>query len=262
MYFRKSTMVLLLAVGIVSVETLPQAVPYPEVGSLTPEVRARLATEVAQLEASLTGQWWAASLWPAAEWGSYECARFLAGWLASSGYRVQLARLGDTWWAMCEPMRGSKLWFPVIPEFCGSSRPTAGLGAIPWADRAALRPQERYYQLDELRPLPHNVAPTARIRTWGKELPGERITFDASLSYDPDGALLLILWEFGDGYHKEGLRVGHVFDSYGRYEVVLTVIDNAGAVARQTLPLVLAPEEGPGREGTGQQSHEGCGCGG
>lgn len=59
---------------------------------------------------------------------------------------------------------------------------------------------------------------------------GEPITFDASTSYDPDGELDQIWWDFGDGTADIGRRVEHLFDSPGEYTITLTISDEMGAV--------------------------------
>lgn len=54
------------------------------------------------------------------------------------------------------------------------------------------------------------------------------VVFDASGSYDPNGALAGWRWDFGDGTSVEGMRVEHEFPGPGLYTVILTVYDHAG----------------------------------
>lgn len=53
----------------------------------------------------------------------------------------------------------------------------------------------------------------------------ETITFDASLSFDPDNDELNYTWDFGDGTIAHGVLVEHSYSSEGKYAVVLTVSD-------------------------------------
>lgn len=60
----------------------------------------------------------------------------------------------------------------------------------------------------------------------------QTITFDASLSYDPDGNITNYQWDFGDGILTNTTEkiISHSYDQKGKYNVVLTVMDNEGAV--------------------------------
>ena len=59
---------------------------------------------------------------------------------------------------------------------------------------------------------------------------GEVVTFDASDSYDPDGDLDQIWWDFGDGETAIGLVVHHRFLEPGDYSIALTISDLDGDV--------------------------------
>ena len=60
----------------------------------------------------------------------------------------------------------------------------------------------------------------------------QTITFDASASYDPDGNITNYQWDFGDGdlINTTKKIISHSYDRKGKYNVVLTVMDNEGAV--------------------------------
>jgi len=62
------------------------------------------------------------------------------------------------------------------------------------------------------------------------ELPWDNATFDASLSYDPDGTIISYQWDFGDGYGYTGTEntTTHQYTVTGNYTVTLTVTDNDG----------------------------------
>lgn len=59
-----------------------------------------------------------------------------------------------------------------------------------------------------------------------------RVEFDATGSFDPDGALVSYSWEFGDGATAVGSLVTRSFHQTGDHEVRLTVTDDRGAVAQ------------------------------
>ena len=64
---------------------------------------------------------------------------------------------------------------------------------------------------------------------------GGAISFDAAGSLDPDvGDVLTYSWDFGDGDAGTGVNPSHTFADNGRYDVVLTVKDKAGATAEFT----------------------------
>ncbi|MFO7618996.1 MAG: PKD domain-containing protein [Thermoplasmata archaeon] len=59
--------------------------------------------------------------------------------------------------------------------------------------------------------------------------------FDASGSYDIDGCIVSYGWDFGDGSIAQGIAVEHTYSVAGTYEVTLTVTDDDGAVAKETV---------------------------
>jgi PKD repeat protein len=63
-----------------------------------------------------------------------------------------------------------------------------------------------------------------------------RFTLDAS-SYDPDGKLVGVEWNFGDGTSSSGTTVAHTYSERGNYTVVLEVTDDAGGVSRMNLSV-------------------------
>ena len=57
----------------------------------------------------------------------------------------------------------------------------------------------------------------------------QKVTFNASASYDPDGSIVDYAWDFGDNtYPSYGVVVKHGFSKEGTFEVRLTVTDNKG----------------------------------
>jgi PKD repeat protein len=62
----------------------------------------------------------------------------------------------------------------------------------------------------------------------------ELVTFDASDSYDSDGAITGWSWEFGDGEVASDEVVQHSYSSFGNYTVTLTVSDGTYTNSTQT----------------------------
>ena len=76
---------------------------------------------------------------------------------------------------------------------------------------------------------PDNRAPVANFTYYPQK--GEApltVTFDGSLSYDPDGTIVRYDWDFGDGQFGSGVVVSHTYYYPGIYSVRLTVTDNKG----------------------------------
>ena len=80
----------------------------------------------------------------------------------------------------------------------------------------------------------------------------ERVTFNASGSYDPEGSEIAFVWAFGDGATAQGPTVEHAYTAEGSYTVTLTVRDADGgeAVVRHDV-LVHRATPGGGCSGGG-----------
>jgi PKD repeat protein len=71
-------------------------------------------------------------------------------------------------------------------------------------------------------------------------------SFDASSSYDPQGAIARYQWSFGDGQHGEGVQAHNTYGRAGLYTVSLTIIDK---LQRQsTLTQTVAVSAGRERQ--------------
>jgi len=57
---------------------------------------------------------------------------------------------------------------------------------------------------------------------------GNKVTFNASRSYDYDGTIISYEWDFGDGNIGTGSPIEHTYTEDGSYDVSLTVTDNDG----------------------------------
>jgi hypothetical protein len=73
------------------------------------------------------------------------------------------------------------------------------------------------------------------------------VTFNASASYDPDGAIVRFDWEFGDGSAGTGRTPAHTYavDSETPFTVRLTVTDNGGNQASATRTVTVFPAPPP-----------------
>lgn len=73
--------------------------------------------------------------------------------------------------------------------------------------------------------------PTASF-TYSPDIPdvNETVTFDASVSQDPDGSIISYTWNFDDGNVTtvNATTITHAFSTVGSYDVNLTVTDNDG----------------------------------
>ena len=68
------------------------------------------------------------------------------------------------------------------------------------------------------------------------------VFFDASNSYDSDGAIINYTWDFGDGEIGYGINIAHLYKTAGEYTVTLTVTDNDGNVYSSSDIINIAAE--------------------
>jgi len=73
---------------------------------------------------------------------------------------------------------------------------------------------------------------------------GEEAWFTGNKSYDPDGYIVSYYWDFGLGICLSGETISFVFNCPGIYKVTLTVIDDDGDTATDTV-IVNVIEEAP-----------------
>ncbi|MBN2501164.1 MAG: PQQ-binding-like beta-propeller repeat protein [Anaerolineales bacterium] len=81
------------------------------------------------------------------------------------------------------------------------------------------------------------------------------VNFTANAS-DPDGAIRDYFWEFGDGSTDVLVNPSHTFVSRGDYQVQLTVWDNDGNQASDTLTISVSDSDAPNVDITGPTSQE------
>ena len=71
----------------------------------------------------------------------------------------------------------------------------------------------------------------------------QKVTFDASTSYDPDGVITKYDWDFGDGTKGTGVIVTHSYTAHGKYNVVLTVTDDGGSTNSKSNEITVEEAE-------------------
>ncbi|HDL84963.1 MAG TPA: PKD domain-containing protein, partial [Candidatus Acetothermia bacterium] len=73
------------------------------------------------------------------------------------------------------------------------------------------------------------------------------VSFDASVSSDPDGTIASYTWAFGDGQNGSGMSGSHIYSHAGTFTVILTVIDNGGlmSTASQTITVTAPANAAP-----------------
>jgi PKD repeat protein len=111
---------------------------------------------------------------------------------------------------------GEQLTIQLVTGCNGGSTPTVGL------------PQERA----SLKWLKYEYLPTITSITKPKAsfmftISGNTVLFDASLSTDCDGSIIMYSWAFGDTTTGNGVKTNHPY-APGTYNVKLTVFDNNG----------------------------------
>ncbi len=74
-------------------------------------------------------------------------------------------------------------------------------------------------------------------------LPGIKVIFNASASYDAQDAIVSYEWDFGDGNTGTGVVVEHTYKLGGYYVATLTVTDADGATDRTHIGISVQPGE-------------------
>ncbi|MBU1598489.1 MAG: PKD domain-containing protein, partial [Nanoarchaeota archaeon] len=79
---------------------------------------------------------------------------------------------------------------------------------------------------------------------------GKPVTFDGTMSFDPDGDVLSYLWDFGDGTIGTGVAPSHIYPSIGIFSVKLTVSDGKIASEPSITSVNVAEFQGASRTWT------------
>ena len=67
------------------------------------------------------------------------------------------------------------------------------------------------------------------------------VAFNASASYDPDGTIVSLSWQFSDGAKASGALPTRTFSAAGTYTVTLKATDNLGAVSTVSQTIIVGP---------------------
>ena len=84
-----------------------------------------------------------------------------------------------------------------------------------------------------------NAAPVAESGDGITAAVGELLTLDGSQSYDTDGRIVSHVWDLAEGTRRQGATIEHAFSVPRRYEVELSVRDDAGASNSSASDTVL-----------------------
>lgn len=85
---------------------------------------------------------------------------------------------------------------------------------------------------------PVNQAPVAVIETDVTSGTAPLVVdFSGLSSYDPDGDIVNFVWDFGDTWDSSDPSGTHTYDLPGIYEMILTVMDDAGATDEQSITI-------------------------
>lgn len=127
---------------------------------------------------------------------------------------------------------GLTCWVPQLP---GDYEVAVEVGD----GRGAKTLQTFVIHVDELPAL--NRPPVAHAGGPYASEAGQPISFDGSLSYDPDGDSLKYTWLFGDGSTGDGVCPSHRYTSPGTYQVTLTISDSKGGSSSDTTTTEVIP---------------------
>lgn len=248
------------AAGVGSAADAPQVLQPNESGYSADEVtllRGALDVLRATLSASTYASQKTFGLSGWGRWTSLEFAVYAAGILGGDGYETQLVSAAGwadgvhTWVLVGIPLGERLAWIPVeaSPEM-GKKQTTLGRLPEDIAPDGALWFPSEYVGFTDVVEAPANRAPIAAIATKKTSVSTTDYTMlTANGSYDPDGSIILYIWDFGDGEAPTALLskyVSHRFASSGTYAVVLTVVDQRGAAVTATIEIEASIDCGCG----------------
>ncbi len=90
--------------------------------------------------------------------------------------------------------------------------------------------------------VPLNYPPEAVFSVTPSEPVASDFVYFESLSSDPDGTIVNLYWEFGDGMATSGTSsvVTHMYGDEGFYSAILTATDDEGAIASSSRTIFVA----------------------
>ena len=92
---------------------------------------------------------------------------------------------------------------------------------------------------------PLDIPPVANFTfTPRSPIVGQQVSFNGTLSFDPDGFVALWIWNFGDGFTvvSSSPFANHSYFNSGNYTVTLTVQDNAGLASSKSETIFVQPQ--------------------
>ena len=117
---------------------------------------------------------------------------------------------------------------PIVSHVFAATR-TYTVTLVVWDDHNATASFERTISVVPPKP------PFAVLSfTPSRPFVGDNVSFNGSLSADPDGTIVRYVWQFGDGAVGEGAALSHRYTYPGRYTVRLAVVDEDGFAATTT----------------------------
>lgn len=90
-----------------------------------------------------------------------------------------------------------------------------------------------------------NSIPNGDISAPTAGFTGQNIDFDASASTDSDGTIVTYQWDFGDTNTAVGITPSHTYTLDGAYTVILTLIDDDGAIDVTAHEIDIFPSGAP-----------------
>jgi hypothetical protein len=241
---RWSSLWVLAVVSIATVSCVAAPVLMPNDPSLSVEQRAALLRAADEIGRLLDNPLYASQRSLGADgWTHAQFAAYTAGWLSTHGYRVLLAAnpsasgTPDTWGLVEIDVGGNAVYIPV------NASPAPGqlqmvLGVVPLVSGVF---DTAYTTFGQTTPLPGNTPPIAAISA-GVQLRALEQTvyvFDGHGSFDPEGSVVLYVWDFGGG---ETLAMPtptatHTYRKAGPHTVKLTVLDGLGGMGSTTISI-------------------------
>jgi len=114
---------------------------------------------------------------------------------------------------------------PIVSHVFAATR-TYTVTLVVWDDHNATASFQRTISVVPPKP-PFAVLSFAPSRPFV----GDAVSFNGSLSADPDGTIVRYVWQFGDGAGGEGRALTHRYTYPGEYTVRLAVVDEDGFAA-------------------------------
>jgi PKD repeat protein len=128
-----------------------------------------------------------------------------------------------------------KDWYRITDMFFAPYNDTQALYVITrGGDEAVIR--IRYTGME------NNAPPEPRLEILNEKsvyMVGDVVEFDGRSSSDPDGDILMYLWDFGDNQTSTIQQPSHNYSSSGQYTVTLTVTDPMGLSQQDTVFLMI-----------------------